>query len=301
MSPKRSSTFTIYTLPLWVRRQYGLYQRTGIRHSPWFSWLLQQPLLFGRSGLQLRARIQLGFVEAFSTTLGFSQRLSQTAAISNIQLWISCFVFTTISHCSWISSGSSLRGFGFLLPRCTLFSLFSLQGGLWLLHSLSRSFGLLLPGWLSSLQGSWLMTHLLSRKKYIYSKMGGSSWGLGFKGFLCSRPFVAGDGHAWQLQTTWALEVFVFSPKPKPTRWLLLLWSLSSRWQQFCHSERKMCIWWQSVPFSQKPNINLCYQVQANFGRVPSQSVHTSWQNTALKSTNSRAAHRPSGTLKQVY
>jgi hypothetical protein len=46
-------------------------------------------LLFGRSGLQLRARrIQLGFVEAFfSTTLGFSQRLSQiTLSISNIQL-----------------------------------------------------------------------------------------------------------------------------------------------------------------------------------------------------------------------
>jgi hypothetical protein len=36
-----------------------------------------------------------------------------------------------------------------------------------LLHSLSRSFGLLLPGWLSSLQGSWLMIPFLSGKKNI--------------------------------------------------------------------------------------------------------------------------------------
>jgi hypothetical protein len=45
-------------------------------------------LLLGRSGLQLRARIQVGFVEAFfSTTLGFSQRLSQiTLHFKNIQL-----------------------------------------------------------------------------------------------------------------------------------------------------------------------------------------------------------------------
>jgi len=42
-----------------------------------FLCFFNSPLLFGRSGLQLRARIQLGFVEAFSTTLGFSHRLSQ--------------------------------------------------------------------------------------------------------------------------------------------------------------------------------------------------------------------------------
>jgi hypothetical protein len=68
--------------------------------------------------------------------------------------------------------------FGFLLPQCTI-SLFSFHGaGLWLLHSLSRSFGLLLPGWLSSLQGSWLMTPFLSGKTKINSKMGGGGRGV---------------------------------------------------------------------------------------------------------------------------
>jgi len=144
-------------------------------------------LLLGRSGLQLRARIQVGFVEAFfSTTLGFSQRLSQiTLHFKNIQLWISCFVFTTILHSSWISSGSSLRGFWFFASLMhTLFSVFFTGRAMIIASFLEQKFWVV-ASWMINLvyrdHDWWFLSWV--EKNYFNSKIGGVK-GFRVQGFL---------------------------------------------------------------------------------------------------------------------